>query len=276
MGVRIPGTYVCRQKGVRLQHYPVDHHHRRRPPRARLFRARAAPLSQRTARPRVAVSSVSPLPDKRGLRAPLSCSFEAAGQGLEPRLPDPEMPRELRPAETHRDEPAPLRGCGRRQRRVVSADLGRSCCPRVAPDVRSQPVSEFPAGDELLAIFVRAERAGGGKRTRFHAQPDLTTGALVRHPELSDMDWVQGVLHCNRQDIDDLSERGFLRLDKRKRSVTTRGLAPKVYAEWWGFDVTPEGFQRIDELTLAAAPPAGAGHPGLQWETDVLPVLVAA
>jgi hypothetical protein len=94
IGVRIAGTYVCRQKGVRLQHYPVDHHHRRRPPRARLFRARAAPLSRRTARPREAVSSVSPLPDKfltkRGLRAPLSCFFEAAGQGLEPRLPDPE------------------------------------------------------------------------------------------------------------------------------------------------------------------------------------------
>ena len=36
---------VCRQKGVRLQHHPVGRHHRRRPPRARLFRARAAPLS---------------------------------------------------------------------------------------------------------------------------------------------------------------------------------------------------------------------------------------
>jgi len=41
------GANVCRQKEVRLQHYPVGHHHRRRPPRARLFRARQAPLSSR-------------------------------------------------------------------------------------------------------------------------------------------------------------------------------------------------------------------------------------
>ena len=39
------GANVCRQEEVRLQHHPVDHHHRRRPPRARLFRARPAPLS---------------------------------------------------------------------------------------------------------------------------------------------------------------------------------------------------------------------------------------
>jgi hypothetical protein len=38
------GANVCRQEEVRLQHHPVDHHHRRRPPRARLFRARPAPL----------------------------------------------------------------------------------------------------------------------------------------------------------------------------------------------------------------------------------------
>jgi len=31
-------------KEVRLQHYPVGHHHRRGSPRDRLFRARAAPL----------------------------------------------------------------------------------------------------------------------------------------------------------------------------------------------------------------------------------------
>jgi hypothetical protein len=42
---RMDGTNVCRQKEVRLQHHPVDRHHRRRSPRARLFRARAAPVS---------------------------------------------------------------------------------------------------------------------------------------------------------------------------------------------------------------------------------------
>jgi integrase len=33
---------------VRLQHHPVGRHHRRRPPRARLFRPRAAPLKRRS------------------------------------------------------------------------------------------------------------------------------------------------------------------------------------------------------------------------------------
>jgi hypothetical protein len=47
LNVEMDGTNVCRQKEVRLQHHPVDHHHRRRPRTARRFRAWAPLGGQR-------------------------------------------------------------------------------------------------------------------------------------------------------------------------------------------------------------------------------------
>jgi hypothetical protein len=136
-------------------------------------------------------------------------------------------------------------------------------------------VAEFPVGDELLAIFVRAERAGGTQRTRFRALPDLTTGALVRHPGLpGDGSDAPGVLHCNRQDIEALRDRGFLRLDKKQRAVP--GIGPKRSAEEWEFDVTDEGFSRVAAMSSAAVSAPEGRVPGLAWATDVVPVLEAA
>jgi hypothetical protein len=139
-------------------------------------------------------------------------------------------------------------------------------------------MTDFPAGDELLAIFVQAEAAAGEKRSRFRVQPGRRSGALVRHPGLrAHGNDSQAFMRCNRQDIEDLAAGGFLRLDKQTRSVRQRGSAPRVYSESWEFDVTPEGFRRIEDQRRAAAPALQAmGGSGLDWETDVLPVLRAA
>jgi hypothetical protein len=136
-------------------------------------------------------------------------------------------------------------------------------------------VSEFPAGDELLAIFVRAEEASGGQRTRFQVQPDLASGALVRHPELPPHSGgAAGVLHCNGQDIEDLADRGFLRLYKQRRTVP----GGTASGDWWEFYVTPQGFQRLDVIFRSApsASETGERARGLDWNNDVLPVLRAA
>ena len=65
--------------------------------RSRCFRAPA-----RWKRPTLFRSQQQKTPPERGFP-------EAAGQGFEPQLPDPEMAPALRPAETGRDKTAPLR-----------------------------------------------------------------------------------------------------------------------------------------------------------------------
>jgi hypothetical protein len=120
------------------------------------------------------------------------------------------------------------------------------------------PIAELPTNpDELLLRLVEADETTRPNRERFvllrvmSGDPRLP----VQHPGLPEESG------AHEQDIEDLADRGYLRLTKRDKA--------------WHFDITPEGFERARKLRLASeSPRSGGGEGGLQWSTDVLPVLL--
>jgi hypothetical protein len=120
-------------------------------------------------------------------------------------------------------------------------------------------MAEMPSNpDELLLRLVEADESARPDRQRFMVFFVMSSepGLPVQHPGLEEE------FRAYEQDIEDLAERDYLRL--------------VIGDKTWQFDVTPEGFERAKKLRAAAETPqprGGAG--GLEWSTDVLPVLLA-
>ncbi|MGH3056623.1 MAG: hypothetical protein ACRDPP_00105 [Gaiellaceae bacterium] len=123
-------------------------------------------------------------------------------------------------------------------------------------------MTELPATPgELLLRLVEADENARPDRERFilFRVMGSAPGLPIQHPGLG-----EDGLHAREQDIQDLADEGYLRLTIRDKA--------------WHFDITPQGFEHARKLRLAgeeARPNASAGG-GLDWSTDVFPVLLAA
>lgn len=124
-------------------------------------------------------------------------------------------------------------------------------------------MSELPANpDELLLQLVEADGKIRPDRERFTLFRVMGSGPglPVTHPGIE-----EDGLYAREQDINDLADGGYLRLTIGEKA--------------WHFNVTQKGFERARKIRLAAeTPPSSrtAGRGGLDWNTDVLPVLLAA
>lgn len=124
----------------------------------------------------------------------------------------------------------------------------------------------------LLARLVDAARASDDPNTRFRATqlqnrrgPRLFYGAFVTTEGSRE-------IRAPRRDLDELRERRLIRVEEQTR----RGNG--VSTTQWMFDITEEGYARVDEqrATSAEPTPLAPQGGGRDWVSDVLPVLHAA
>jgi hypothetical protein len=125
----------------------------------------------------------------------------------------------------------------------------------LGPDVGESPETAV----DLLTALVEAEERIRPDRERFLLFRVMGSGSglPVGHPGLE-----EDGLHAREQDLEDLADAGLIRLERR----------PKA----WHFNVTSRGFDQVRRLRLANEPASGEREGGLEWDADVLPVLVAA
>jgi hypothetical protein len=118
---------------------------------------------------------------------------------------------------------------------------------------------ELPAdSDALLLRLVEADEKTRPDRERFILFRVMRRGSglPVQHPGIE-----EDGLYAREQDIEDL-DAGYVRLTIREKA--------------WHFDVTQQGFEHARKLRLAAeTEPGTPGGGGLEWSTDVRPVLLA-
>jgi hypothetical protein len=95
-----------------------------------------------------------------------------------------------------------------------------------------------PTRDELLLRLVEAEDRARPNRERFILFRVMGSGQglPVQHPGLE-----EDGLHAREQDLEDLEDAGYLRLERREKA--------------WHFNVSPAGFERARRLRAADQPP---------------------
>lgn len=156
-------------------------------------------------------------------------------------------------------------------------EIRRSVAFVLPPGVGSPLMTDYLAGDELLEILVRAERRLDGPREVFKVDPDRRQGAHVKHPGLRDPDdpESQPWLRCNKQDLVDLADSRYVKIAKRRTSVSGPGRKSTGFT-LWEMHVTRQGFDHVDHLARVKARGRTESTGTLDWSADVLPVLIAA
>jgi hypothetical protein len=131
--------------------------------------------------------------------------------------------------------------------------------------------------DELLRVAVAADAALRPDRESFRVtRLESHLGPQVLHSGFRKIGQPNDWIECARQDIEELNDLGLIRLKKKTVRVSGRRGAPAPVFEEWRFDVTDQGFQHVDRTQRLADHGRPTTGGGLDWKTDVLPVLVAA